>query len=337
MTDENNGRGMSITLKGREVPITRKMLEHMNLRYYPENPRVYSIVHRNGDDEPDQEIIEHELQKMDHVKQLVQAIKQNGGLTDPLLVRGIDRVVLEGNSRLAAYRLLSKNNPVQWGQVKCDVIEVEIDDVEVTTLLSHYHIIGRKSWDPFEQAGMFWRWHCEGVSLDDISQRVDEIGISSKKIRHWIEVYSMMVYHNDTDPSRWSYYDEFIKSREIKKVREEHPEIAKVFVKKVKKGEIGKAVDVRDKLKQVCKTGGHILSDFIEEKHSLDSCFDRVVAQGGTDALYNKMLRFREVIAAPETKKNLQSLTAQLRKKYTFELSQIQKHAEKLLKTLGEE
>ncbi|MCY3019596.1 MAG: hypothetical protein NTW87_11280 [Planctomycetota bacterium] len=164
MAAESN-TGLSITLQGREIPIVRRMLPQVDLRFYLQNPRVYSIVRQDGE-QPEQEDILEALAKMDHVKQLVQAIKQNGGLTDPLLVRGADNVVLEGNSRLAAYRLLARNQPVQWGIVKCDVVTAEISDVEVKTLLTHYHIVGRKSWDPYEQAGMFWRWHHEGVSLD---------------------------------------------------------------------------------------------------------------------------------------------------------------------------
>lgn len=183
---------LSITVRGQEIPICRQMLAVTDLRFYLQNPRVYSLVRQDGD-EPDQEDILEALLKMDHVKQLIQAIKQNGGLTDPLLVRHSDKVVLEGNSRLAAYRHLASANPVQWGLAKCDVVMAGISDFDVTTLLTHYHIVGRKSWDPYEQAGMFWRWHKEGVGIDIISRRVEEIGVSAKKIQHWIRVYSMMV------------------------------------------------------------------------------------------------------------------------------------------------
>ena len=78
----------SITLAGREIPIERQMLKLNSLKFYADNPRVYSLVHTDGDDEPDQDRIQHALEKMDHVKQLIQAIRENGGLTDPLLVRG---------------------------------------------------------------------------------------------------------------------------------------------------------------------------------------------------------------------------------------------------------
>ena len=37
------------------------------LKYYPENPRIYSLVY-TGETEPSQKDIEEKLQRMDHVK-----------------------------------------------------------------------------------------------------------------------------------------------------------------------------------------------------------------------------------------------------------------------------
>lgn len=325
---------LSITLQGREIDIVRRKLPQSDLRFYLQNPRVYSIVHNDGDD-PDQDDILEALAKMDHVKQLVQAIRQNGGLTDPLLVRGADNVVLEGNSRLAAYRLLAKSQPVVWGMVKCDVVTVEISDDEVKTLLTHYHIVGRKSWDPYEQAGMFWRWYREGFTLDEISKRVEEIGISAKKIRHWIEVYSMMVKNKATDPSQWSYYDEFVKSRSIRKARDEHPEMEKVFVEKIRSGEIAKAVDVRSKVAKIAKAGGKPLKAFVAKKACIDDCFEQAVAGGATDVLYNKLRKFREVVADPRAKKDVEGMSPAIRSKCAFEFRRIKSAVERLLAVTG--
>jgi hypothetical protein len=111
----------SITLNGIEVPFTECFIPHVDLKYYPENPRIYSII-CSGNGDPSQEEIEKKLSDMDHVKQLIQSIKANKGLIDPLLVRDGDHLVLEGNSRLAAYRMLSKTDPIKWGNVKCRLL-----------------------------------------------------------------------------------------------------------------------------------------------------------------------------------------------------------------------
>ena len=91
----------SITLNGKEILYKDRILLNSELRYFPENPRIYSIV-CDGNGYPSQEEIEERLSSMDHVNQLIQSIKANGGLIDPLLVRDGDYLVLEGNSRLAA-------------------------------------------------------------------------------------------------------------------------------------------------------------------------------------------------------------------------------------------
>lgn len=72
-----------------------------------DNPRVYSVVRANGK-QPTQEEIQQQLSDLEHVKELREDIKRNGGLIEPLIVRGGSLDVLEGNSRLAAYRKLAE-------------------------------------------------------------------------------------------------------------------------------------------------------------------------------------------------------------------------------------
>ena len=50
--------------------------------------------------EPDQEDIYSELLEQEHVRELKEDIRLNGGLIDPLIVRDGTLEVLEGNSRL---------------------------------------------------------------------------------------------------------------------------------------------------------------------------------------------------------------------------------------------
>lgn len=55
--------------------------------------------------------------------------KQNCGLIDSLIVRDGDFTVLEGNNRLAAYRLLCRTDAVTWGKVKCKLLPADIDEI----------------------------------------------------------------------------------------------------------------------------------------------------------------------------------------------------------------
>ena len=89
-----------------KYPVKKCEIEQSKLKFYPENPRVYSVLNINNY-VPTQKEIEELMCKKDHVKRLKESIKSNGGLIDPIIVRDGDFVVLEGNSRLAAYRMLS--------------------------------------------------------------------------------------------------------------------------------------------------------------------------------------------------------------------------------------
>ena len=107
----------TVTLGGQEIPVRNGYLPVHDLSFYSENPRIYSLIQRPGV-EPSQDEIFDRLRGLDHVKQLIQSIRANGGLTDPMLVKDSDLVVLEGNSRLAAYRELARNDAIKWGKAK---------------------------------------------------------------------------------------------------------------------------------------------------------------------------------------------------------------------------
>src|SRR4029077_19362802 len=71
-----------LPIRGQTIPTRTGFLPVFDLRFFPDNPRVYSLVH--GDDhEPSQEAIERKLLEMDHVKHLIQDIKNHGGLIEP--------------------------------------------------------------------------------------------------------------------------------------------------------------------------------------------------------------------------------------------------------------
>lgn len=71
--------------------------------------------------------------------------------------RNGEYVVLEGNSRLAAYRLLAAKDPIKWQKVRVCILPEEITDGDIFTLLGQYHLVGRKDWSVFEQAAYLYR------------------------------------------------------------------------------------------------------------------------------------------------------------------------------------
>src|ERR1700674_4193937 len=106
-----------LLIRGKNIPVRNTELEHAKLRFWHDNPRVYSAIRGNGI-VPTQEEIQEHLIKMEHVKALIYDIELNGGLIEPLIVRDGTFDVVEGNSRLAAWRALAKKQPLKWGYVK---------------------------------------------------------------------------------------------------------------------------------------------------------------------------------------------------------------------------
>jgi hypothetical protein len=55
-----------ITLRGKEVPLTVESVDNDKLRFYAENPRIYSHLWRDGGGEPTQQEIFEVLSKTEH-------------------------------------------------------------------------------------------------------------------------------------------------------------------------------------------------------------------------------------------------------------------------------
>ncbi|HEX6748756.1 MAG TPA: ParB N-terminal domain-containing protein [Longimicrobium sp.] len=311
----------TLVIRKQQIPIRVGELRHADLLYYADNPRVYSVVRNGAAHEPTQEEIQQTLQEMDHVKELVHQIRENGGLIDPLYVRGGTLDVIEGNSRLAAYRILATKDPIRWARVKCALLPDDIDESVISALLGQWHLRGKKEWPPFEQAGYLYRRHMvHGVAIDDLAAGV---GLSRAKVRRLVEAYAFMVKHDDTQRERWSYYDEFIKSRKISKARDLHPEFEELVVAQIKSGEIPRAQDLRDKLPVICEGPPKVLRGFSTGRYGFEEAFDRAVEAGGDHSHYQKLTKFRKWLAQQDVRDALSAADGPLRPQITFEVRQL--------------
>ena len=313
----------SITLGSEEVPVKNGYLPIDDLKFYVDNPRIYSFIERYNE-EPSQEEILRRLNRMDHVKQLVQSIRANGGLTDPMLVRDEDYVVLEGNSRLAAYRALARNNPIKWGMAKVRLLPSDIREKLVFALLGEYHIIGRKDWAPYEQAGYLYRRNTvHNISTQEMAE---EMGLSRRRVNHLVNTYQFMVDHGDNDVNRWSYYDEYLKSPAVRKAREENSELDEVVVKKIKSREIESAIEVRNKLVKIVdesKAGPQPIKILMSGEGTFDRAFESASARGVDNVWLNRLKRFKEHIQEDTLIHDMDQMDAEQRRKCLFELGKI--------------
>lgn len=317
----------AIRLRGKEVATVTRNVPLKELNFYPENPRIYSIVFADGQKPSQSEILER-LQSLEHVRQLVQDIRSNGGLIDPLIVRQGDMVVLEGNSRLAAYRHLAKEDPVKWAKATCTLLPADIDDHSVFALLAQYHVKGKKDWAPFEKAGFIYR-RFKQQSVD-LQVAAPELGITRDEAKHLIAVYEFMIESEDQDPAHWSYYDEFLKSRKIKKAREEVAGFDKFIVSEIKSSRIGKAMDLRDKLPVICAGQPKILKRYMSGSYDFAEAHEHAVTAGGEHHALNRLKRFRKWLVDSTTEDDILEAPKAIRDRMQYELKEIEKKSKKL-------
>jgi len=321
----------TILIRGEEVEVQRGKIDHKKLKFYPENPRLYSLV-RPDEGEPDQEAIQRRLAKMDHVKELIQSIKENGGLMEPIFVHGQTFEVLEGNSRLAAYRRLAENDPFTWALMKCVLLPASFEKERIFAFLGQLHIVGKKDWAPFEQAGFLYRRHKrEGISEDDIAAQMN---LPRADTRNLIKTYDCMLRAGDTDVGKWSYYFEFIKSRKITSIIKKSPEFERFLVDKIKTGEIKKAVDVRESVPKLALAQKKLIDKVVSGDVDIYDAVERVEQSGNSDSTYRRLKRFRDWLVLSETSAAIEDTSDDTRKKIRFELKQVAKRTTEQLKRL---
>jgi hypothetical protein len=320
----------TILIRKVAIPVERRELPNRDLRFYVDNPRVHSVL-RSGDKVPSQEEILEHLTATDHVKSLYHDIQRDGGLTDPVIVRARTLEVLEGNSRLAAYRLLSEKDPEQWNLMRCVVLPADIPEELVFALLGQYHVKGKLAWVPFEQAGFLYRRY--KLHHNDLETVAREIGLKGGKAEHMVATYTFMQHHGDSEVTHWSYYDEFLKSREIKKARLRHPELDDVFVSDVVQNDNVSAIEVRTKLAKLCKHD-RILRKFVSRDATLHDAFRMLVDSGAEAKAFQKLQRFNRWFSSDAAAKEIRQCTGAERQRVILELRKLAARMSKMKQTI---
>ncbi len=323
--DEEHG---FLRIRGEDVPVRTLWIDQSKLKFFVENPRIYSII-RAGDRKPEQEEIYTKLLELEHVRELKEDIKLNGGLIDPLIVREGTFEVLEGNSRLAGYRWLYQNDtPDAWAKVKCTLLPADIDERLIFALLGQYHIKGKKDWQPFEQAGFLHRRFRN--HKQDIPTVATELGLRVGAAEHLIRVYEFMLERGEATPERWSFYFEYLRNAKIKKARDQYPDFDKLIIGKIRSNEIKRAVDIRDSLPLICDGPPRYLKRFCEEKIDFEEALEHARDAGGDNADLQKIAKFRKWVAGGDTENDLADNPKNIRDKIEYELSQIEKRIAKI-------
>lgn len=290
-----------IQIQNETIEYRERELKVDELKFWPENPRVYSALRQKlFGEEPTQKDIEEVMTSLENVKRLRSSIKAFGGLTHPLFVR--NSVVIEGNSRLAAYRLLCRIDKIKWAKVRCNVLPDDMSDDLVFALIGSIHIDGVTEWTPFEQAGYLFR-HLQ-KSKKPIEAIAKDCGLTSSKAKLYVKVYETMLANEDTDQSKWSYYVEMLKNSDITTKSKNFPELNLIdtLCKKIKDGSITKANEFRDigKLAKANSSEAYkALEAYINDEESLESAVTKVSAEEQKKHARHIAKSFREFLANP--------------------------------------
>ena len=203
------------------------------LRFLQRNPRVYEEVHGTpgfGEMSVDeqQDVIYRALLKQPSVKELRPELLRHGGLMEPLVVETRTMEVVEGNSRLAACRQLHEDGVEgEWDRVPC--IEVtKFTDEQRAAYLAQVHVKGKRQWSPYEKANFAYVQIQEGVTLNDVAERLD---MSATTVRKRIKVIQEMKDNDDSKQRNYSYYDVIVNTTAIAKAGEDVRNALRVMIK----------------------------------------------------------------------------------------------------------
>lgn len=285
-----------ITIKGEIIEFREEELRVDELQFWPENPRVYSVL-RKTCTEPTQKAIEDVMTSLDNVKQLRNSIKVHGGLTHPIFVR--NKVVIEGNSRLAAYRILCRTNPMEWGKIRCNILPDDLDDELVFSFVGSIHIHGVTEWTPFEQAGYLVRH--QQRSKKPIEAIAKDCGLTAKEAKLYVKVYETMLGNDDTDQSKWSYYFEMLKNKHIMEKSAKFPSLNLIdkLCDGIKDGSITGATDLRKvgKIASVnSEDANNALQAYLQKEETLDSAVAQVSEEDKKKQTYDVVHRFKSIL-----------------------------------------
>lgn len=286
-----------VRIDGINILAEEKDVTQAELLFYKDNPRIKNLVDTKLGQNPSQSDIETLMKVQEHVKKLKQSIVANGGLLEPIIVK--DNVVLEGNSRLAAYRLLAATKPIEWGKIRAIIMPSDITDDQVFSMLGTLHIVSKTPWSPFEQAGyLYRRMQQSRKSIEGIAK---ELGISGLDAKRYVNVYRLMLENDDAESTRWSYYFEMVKNPSIQKANENYPQydVIPTLIEMIKDGKFADAREIR-KVGTIANATGEnaeeALVQFMTGEITVDEGVELVSSQSKLASLQSRADKILEML-----------------------------------------
>ena len=227
------------------------------LKFLKDNPRVYAVTHGelDFDEKPEgeqQDIIFEKLTNEASVKNLVPEIERHGGLIEPILVRHDTMEVIEGNSRLAAYRILrDRKRRGDWDMIPCHIIST-LTEEQQAAFLNQIHVKGKTQWSAYEKANFAYVRKLNGWPVQRIAKLFGE---SIHTIYRRIRAIEMMKDSDDAERSHFSYYNVLVQNTEIANKVKESPALRDRLFEEIRNVESEDAEDTQSFTAQDLRNG----------------------------------------------------------------------------------
>ena len=214
---------------GRRVTYSEDVIDIDQLQFWEANPRVYAAVRGTPDwEQADhlrrQHIITECMKNQESTRSVLEGLKLHGGQQEPLIVDMRGNFVIEGNSRLAALRVLAHENPGKWGAAICRCYN-DLTEEERFALLSEMHVVGKTEWSPYAKAATYWRqYHELGWDLPTIA-RVNRTNVA--KVKMELATVDLMAKENELNERKFSWYNVLNSTRVINEVFEKNSQFRK--------------------------------------------------------------------------------------------------------------
>ena len=271
----------TISIMEEEIPAWRELVDIDRLEFFPDNPRVYAAISEMGDFDAltkaeQQDRIYKQMLKEQSVKNLRPQIRRDGGLQEAIIVRSDTMQVIEGNSRLAAYRSLrSDSESDQWTHIKCLLVMGLTPDQQMR-LLGQAHLHGRTKWTKYAKAIFCFRGMEE---RDGNVAAVSKLsGFSPATIRKNVKVIQLMRENVDDKQSRFSHYEVVVGTRAISTEVDRNPALKRVLLAQIK-SDAFTALELRKRLPAVIKKP-RILRKYEKGGVTLEDAYDRAKISG---------------------------------------------------------
>lgn len=239
--------GIPIEIKRLKIPLKQLILDI-------ENPRIQYYLDTRLNDNVTQDKIKFALAEgNDQYERLKDHIERNGGIYDPIWVvpREDYYTVIEGNTRAFVYEELSEKyvNDEKWKIIDAYVLPYKVSRDVINFIRLEKHLFGQTPWDAYEKARELYRLNTqEDYSLKRLEQLTK---LSASEIRNNIQAYMDMEeqylkkYNKPSERLKFSYFVEFRKNKELKKLIKEGNLSLLEFCDWVGEGKFRRGEDIR--------------------------------------------------------------------------------------------